>query len=90
MKQTVTVYRSKPQRGWRWRIQARNRVIVGASSEAFVRLSRCLENLRQVTGITIWSDDYDKKFGEKARFLVTWDGYKSLKRFQRGQPVMIS
>jgi hypothetical protein len=53
-----------------------------------VRLSRCLENLELVTAIRIWSDDYDKKFGEKARFLVTMQGGLIGRSF-RGQPVML-
>lgn len=83
VKVTITVYRGRPSVGsptgqWRWRMQAANRKIVGASSEAFVRLSRCLENLVHVTGITIWSDDYDKPFTDKNRFLVKIHGDRTI------------
>lgn len=83
-KQTVTVYRVWPNKQWRWRLKAANRVIIGASSESFVRLSRCLENLRMVTGIRIEQDNYEKKFVDKVRFSVQSDTRKS-----NGFPVML-
>lgn len=90
-KQTITVYRARkssvvgPKGQWRWRIQAANRVIIGASSEAFKRLSRCLDNLELVTGIRIWSDDYDKKFGDTNRFVTIARG-----RTTNGHPRMLA
>lgn len=89
LKQTVTVYRVWPNKQWRWRLKAANRVIIGASSESFVRLSRCLENLHMVTGIQIVPDDYEKKISDKSRFLVEFDQFKSGRRIPSIGPVML-
>lgn len=66
MQQTVTVYRRTPRGEWRWRIQSRNRKIVGASSEGFKRLIRCIQNLEMVTGI----DLAVRRFKKNMRFRV--------------------
>lgn len=92
-KVTITVYRNSSsalpaRQQWRWRMQSNNRVIIGASSEAFKRLSRCLENLHLVTGIVINSDGYSH-FKDQARFLVEFNSFKSGNRIVKCQPVML-
>lgn len=70
-KLTITIYKKRGE--WRWRLQAANRVIVGASSEAYKRRSRCLDNLYDVTGIAIYPREHNN-FGDKARFTIRVDG----------------
>lgn len=50
MKRKVTIYRTG--RNWRWRMQARNGAIVGASTEGYLKRGRALENLFTVTRLT--------------------------------------
>jgi hypothetical protein len=67
--QTVTVYRRNKRNPWRWRIQSRNRKIIAASSEGFVRLSRCLDNLYLATGLE--TDDIDFEVKDRIRISFT-------------------
>lgn len=68
MQLTVTVYRRNPRSQWRWRIQSRNRKIVASSSEAFVRLSRCLINLYMATGFRVDPDNHNFHTKIRIRF----------------------
>lgn len=51
MRVTIEIYREGVKKDWRWRMSHRNGKIVGASSEGFTRVGRCLKNLHLVTGI---------------------------------------
>lgn len=47
----LTIYRDQGQ--WRWRIQAANGRIIGASSEAYRKRQRACENVFTVTGYAV-------------------------------------
>ena len=57
-KVTVTVYKTKGGQ-WRWKIQAGNRRIIGASTEGYRQRTKCIANLALVTGISIHPDVLD-------------------------------
>jgi len=52
VKTIIRVYRTNA--GWRWQLRDyRNRKIIGASTEVYVRRPACIANLRRVTGCDV-------------------------------------
>lgn len=51
MRVTIEIYKDAKKQ-WRWRMLRKGRVI-GASSEGYARIGRCLKNLHAVTGIEV-------------------------------------
>lgn len=52
MKTIMQIYVRGRKRQWRWRmLDARNRRIIGASSESYLNRHQAVSNLKRVTGI---------------------------------------
>lgn len=52
MKTIMQIYVRGRRRQWRWRmLDARNRRIIGASSESYLNRHQAISNLKRVTGV---------------------------------------